>query len=312
MAKECAAGFGAVQNTNSYILTKAEFASIFGGGNDTVIEDFYFFGGLTTLTIPIAGGFCNNELGEYQDISNLEILLSLLTFPQPTLTLIAGTLIYLKIQGNVMRFLQESRVCDCQKSTATEPDPNPPSEPNPSPNEPPPDTCCTECFQILSESVESSNIALFANLEAFEASTPSVERGVSTVPPLTPPFGWTTLGCSAAGFPCQIFEYVELGGIYIVSDTGLPYYSGQFQQTTSWSTGRKLLYRHFCDFEPQPTPTPTPTPTPLPPDSFDFCEQFPALCNACPDVGNSQDVVVSGKIASTCDVKEDISFNVKF
>jgi len=312
MAKECAGGLAPVQNTNSYILTKAEFTSIFGGGNDTVVQDFYFFGGLTTITIPLVGGFCNNQLGDYEDISNLEILLSLLTFPQPTLTLIAGTLIYLKIQRNVMRFLQEARVCDCKKATATEPEPFPQPTPNPNPNDPPPDTCCTQCFQDAASAIEAGNVARAANYAAIDALYPFIERQETYTSNPNPPSDWVTLDCSPAGFPCQIAEYRERGGTWVVSATGEIFLQGQFQQQLFWDTGTKLLYRHFCDFEPQPTPTPTPTPTPLPPDSFNFCEQFPALCNACPDVGNSQDVVVSGKIASTCAVKDDISFNVKF
>jgi len=312
MAKECAGGFAPKQNTSSYILTKTEFASIFGSPDNTVIEDFYFFGGETTVTLPIVGGFCNNQLGNYEDVSNLEILLSLLLIGGVVTTAIALLLPYLKIQRNVMRFLQEARVCDCQKATATEPLPIPPSQPDPNPNEPPPDTCCTACFQTYFEIIQAANIIDFANMAAFEAAHPEVSRGESGGTSYNPPVNWTTLGCSEIGFPCQIFEYTEDGGIYVYSETGVPFTQGQFQQTVTWGTGRKLLYRDFCDKEPQPTPTPTPTPTPLPTDSFDFCEQFPALCNACPDVGNSQDVVVSGKIASTCSIKDDISFNVKF
>jgi len=312
MAKECASGFAPKQNTNSYILTRAEFISIFGGGNDTVVQDFFYYEGDIPKVISLPQGFCNNQLGEYENISNLEILTSLLLIGGVVTTAIALLLPYLKILRNVERFLQEARVCDCQKATATEPNPFPQPIPNPNPNDPPPDTCCTECFQTYASIIENVNAQDFANLVAFEAANPQLERGESTVAPINPPIPWTTLGCSEIGFPCQIFEYVEQAGIYIFSDTGLPYTQGQFQQTVTWATGIKLLYRDFCDKEPQPTPTPTPTPTPLPPDSFDFCEQFPALCNACPDVGNSQDVVVSGKIASTCAVKEDISFNVKF
>jgi hypothetical protein len=78
-------------------------------------------------------------------------------------------------------------------------------------------------------------------------------------------------------------------------------------------TSFTFLKRIYCgDNVPTDDPAPVPPPIPLPEDTFDFCEQFPALCNACPDVGNSQDVVVSGKIASTCETKDDISFNIKF
>jgi len=312
MAKECANNLGAIQNATSYTMTKTEFASIFGGGNDTVVQDFFYYEGDIPKVFPLPQGFCNIDLGEYEDISNLEILTTLLLIGGVVTTAIALLLPYLKILRNVERFLQDARVCDCKKATSTEPNPAPNPPPNPNPNEPPPDTCCTECFQQLFESVQADNNELFANLAAFEADRPFIERGESTVVPVSPPFAWTTLSCSEPGFPCQIFEYQESGGIYVVAETGLPYLSGQFQQTTNWSTGRKFLYRDFCDIESPTTPTPTPTPTPLPPDNFDFCEQFPALCNACPDVGNSQDVVVSGKIASTCDVKDDISFNIKF
>jgi len=312
MAKECAGGRPPKQNTNSYTLTKAEFASIFGGGNDTVVQDFFYYDGDIPKVISLPQGFCNINLGEYEDISNLEILTSLLLIGGVVTTAIALLLPYLKILRNVERFLQEARVCDCQKATATEPLPIPPSQPDPNPNDPPPDTCCTECFQTYFEIIQAANIIDFANMAAFEAAHPEVERGESGGTSYNPPVPWTTLGCSEIGFPCQIFEYTEDGGIYVYKETGVPFTQGQFQQTVTWGTGRKLLYRDFCDKEPQPTPTPTPKPKPLPPDNFDFCEQFPALCNACPDVGNSQDVVVSGKIASTCAVKDDISFNVKF
>jgi len=312
MGKECANNFGVVQNATSYTMTKAEFASIFGGGNDTVVQDFFYYDGDIPKVFSLPQGFCNIDLGEYEDISNLEILTSLLLIGGVVTTAIALLLPYLKILRNVERFLQDARVCDCKKATATEPNPSPSPVPSPNPNEPPPDNCCTECFQSYFEIVQNANIENFASQAAFEAATPFVERSESTVAPISLPIPWTTLSCGEIGFPCQIFEYVEQSGIYIISDSGLPYTQGQFQQTVTWSTGTKLLYRDFCDIEPPTTPTPTPTPTPLPPDNFDFCEQFPALCNACPDVGNSQDVVVSGKIASTCTVKDDISFNVKF
>jgi len=312
MAKECASGFGAKQNATSYTMTKTEFASIFGGGNDTVVQDFFYYEGDIPKVFPLSQGFCNLDLGEYENISNLEILTSLLLIGGVVTTAIALLLPYLKILRNVERFLQEARVCDCQKATTTEPEPFPQPTPNPNPNDPPPDTCCTECHQTYASIVEAGNVARFANDAAIDATYPFIERQETYTSMVNPPTAWITLGCSENGFPCQVAEYTERGGTWIVSATGNIFLQGQFQQQLYWDTGVKLLYRDFCDFEPQPTPTPTPTPTPLPPDNFDFCEQFPALCNACPDVGNSQDVVVSGKIASTCAVKDDISFNVKF
>jgi len=312
MSKECATGFGAIQNATSYTMTKTEFTSIFGGGNDTVVQDFFYYEGDIPKVFPLSQGFCNNDLGEYEDISNLEILTSLLLIGGVVTTAIALLLPYLKILRNVERFLQEARVCDCQKETTTEPEPFPQPTPNPNPNDPPPDTCCTECFQSYAAIVEAGNSARAANWAARDANFPSIERTAGEDIPANPPYTWVTLGCSQLGFPCQVAEYREREGTWIVTATGLPFTSGNPPQQFFWNTGVRLLYREYCDFEPQPTPTPTPTPTPLPPDNFDFCEQFPALCNACPDVGNSQDVVVSGKIASTCAVKDDISFNVKF
>lgn len=312
MSKECSSGFDPVLNTNSYTLTKDEFASIFGGGNDTVIEDFFYFGGETTIEIPLTQGFCTDELDGYEDISNLEILFAILSFPQPTITLIAGTLIYLKIARNVRRFLQEARVCDCKKLTATDLFPNPSPTPNPDPNPVPPNSCCTACFQAYADIVRAGNEAQQAAVDAVLASVQGLERGNAESPPIEQPYQWVLIDCVEQGLPCEIFSYVETAGIVIVTETGLPYLSSDTQEFVPWNTGTRLLYRDACDNEPQPTPTPTPTPTPLPEDTFDFCEQFPSLCNACPDVGNSQDVVVSGKIASTCSIKDDISFNVKF
>jgi len=312
MGKECANNFGVVQNATSYSMTKTEFASIFGGGNDTVVQDFFYYEGDIPKVFPLPQGFCDIDLGEYEDISNLEILTSLLLIGGVVTTAIALLLPYLKILRNVERFLQDARVCDCKKETATQPNPSPSPIPSPNPNEPPPDTCCTECFQTHFDAVQNDNIDEMEGLEAFEAAFPFLERSPSTVAPISEPYSWVTLGCSETGFPCQVFDYVEQAGIYLVTETGLPYLQGQFQQPVTWAGGTKILYREYCDIEPPTTPTPTPTPTPLPPDNFDFCEQFPALCNACPDVGNSQDVVVSGKIASTCDTKDDISFNIKF
>jgi len=312
MPKECSSGRAPIRNTSSYALTKTEFRSIFGSPNDTVIEDFFFFGGETTKQISIPSDFCFQALGDYEDISNLEILLSLLSIGGVVTTAIALLLPYLKVVRNVDRFLQSSRVCDCQRVSSTEPVPNPSPTPDPNPNDPPPDTCCTECFQSYAAGVEQANQGRFAALDAFEAANPELIRSPNTQVPISEPYGWITLPCSQEGFPCQIFDYVEEAGIYLVAATGLAFLTGQFQQTVRWLGATKLIYRDFCENEPQPTPTPTPTPTPLPEDNFNFCEQFPALCNACPDVGNSQDVVVSGKIASTCAVKDDISFNVKF
>jgi len=312
MAKECASGFGAKQNATSYSMTKTEFASIFGGGNDTVVQDFFYFGGDVPEVFSLPQGFCNLDLGEYENISNLEILTSLLLIGGVVTTAIALLLPYIKIRRNVERFLQEARVCDCQKATTTEPEPFPQPTPDPNPNDPTPNTCCTECFISYALIVEAGNVARAANYAAIDAMYPFIERQETYTSIVNPPTTWVTLGCSENGFPCQVAEYTERGGTWIVSATGNIFYQGQFQQQLYWNTGAKLLYRDFCDFEPQPTPTPTPTPTPLPPDNFDFCDKFPALCNACPDVGNSQDVVVSGKIASTCAVKDDISFNVKF
>ena len=311
MPKECSSGRAPIRNTSSYTLTKTEFKSIFGSPDNTVIEDFFFFGGETTKQISIPSDFCFQALGDYEDISNLEILLSLLLVGGVVTTAIALLLPYLKVVRNVDRFLQSSRVCDCQKITDTEPDPEPDPDPNPDPNPVPPDTCCSECFETRRASVAILNGIRRANLAAFEAANPLAVRGENTVIPPSPPYFWETLSCSQNGFPCQVFQYIPFGGSYINSDTGFPYTVPGFSSATAWVDDERLLYRDFCDLEPQPTPTPTPTPTPLPEDTFDFCEQFPALCNACPD-GNSQDVVVSGKIASTCETKDDISFNIKF
>jgi len=312
MSKECASGFDPILNTNSYTLTKDEFASIFGGGNDTVIEDFFYFGGETTIEIPIAQGFCTDDLGDYENISNLEILTSLLLIGGVVTTAIALLLPYLKIARNVRRFLQEARVCDCKKLNATDLFPDPSPIPKPDPNPVPPNSCCTACFQAYADIVRAGNEAQQAAVDAVLASVQGLERGNAESPPIQQPYQWILIDCVEQGLPCEIFSYVETAGFLIVTETGLPYLSSDTQEVVPWNTGTRLLYRDACDNEDQPTPTPTPTPTPLPPDSFDFCEQFPALCNACPDVGNSQDVVVSGKIASTCDVKDDISFNVKF
>jgi len=312
MAKECANNFGTVQNATSYTMTKAEFASIFGGGNDTVVQDFFYYDGDIPKVFPLPQGFCNLDLGEYEDISNLEILTSLLLVGGVVTTAIALLLPYLKILRNVERFLQDARVCDCKKATATEPEPFLPPIPNPNPNDPPEDTCCTECFKSYSAIVEADNALIAPGLAAYEAARPFIERQANPINNPLPPYPWVTLGCSQLGFPCQVFQWQPQSGFYIISETGLPYFDGPQGELARYGLGDKLLYRHFCDVEPPTTPTPTPTPTPLPPDNFDFCEQFPALCNACPDVGNSQDVVVSGKIASTCAVKDDISFNVKF
>jgi len=310
MSKECASGFAAIQNATSYTLTKAEFSSIFGGGNDTVVQDFFYYEGDIPKIISLPQGFCSTDLGEYEDISNLEILMSLLLVGGVVTTAIALLLPYLKILRNVERFLQESRVCDCKKATATEPQPIPSPSPNPDPNPVPPDTCCTECFQTKADAVKALNDDFFDFLDGLESQNPNLVREPFPPNPPQPPYQWETLACSPVDQTCQFIQYVEQGGTYRDSVTGLTLTVGDV--AVQWNTGRKLLYREFCDIEPQPEPTPTPTPTPLPPESFDFCEQFPALCNACPDVGNSQDVVVSGKIAATCLLKNDISFNIKF
>jgi len=310
----CPNGAPFIQELSTYTMSRDEFNSIFGGGNDDIVTNFYHIDGSTERTYTFPPFFCQEDLGEYEDISNLEILGVLIGQPPFALLILTG--VYLKIQSNVMRYLQSVEVCKCRNVIVPDepfPDPLiPPDSPVP-PN--PDDQCCQTCFQSLRENLNIAITQFQSNIAPYLADGYEVVN--LTYQPIPPMefIAWVDTVCSVDGFICQY--YLISFGLQLRKEVPVtPSNPNGFlvfpENGTSIGTNFTFLRRIYCgDNVPTDTPFPVPPPIPLPEDTFSFCEQFPALCNACPD-DNSQDVVVSGKIASTCAVKDDISFNVKF
>lgn len=306
MGLECGGGLAPVLKQTSYSMSKGEYRSIFGGGGDDTVVDFFYAGeDAPAREYTFSSGFCEEDLGEYEDISNVEILTAILLSGGIVTTAIPVALLYLRLINNVYRYLQAALVCACPIPEDTEDPTTPPPSPDPIPPypTPPPDCCSTRNAQLI-----ALRDGQWENAAALEATFLSQGKELINTTYSSPPspIPWDYSEGQGEGTLCGFYYGGGTGKEYGID--GLP---------TSPPSGVNypiLLLRSVCDPNPPPpggVPLPPPS-APLPPETYDFCESFPALCNVCPEVGNASSVVVSGELTTDCGDREDISYNILF
>lgn len=229
MAVNCPNGTASrLLKQDSYDLSRSEFQSIFGGGNDENVVRFYYSDGETSKLFPLEPGFCDLDLGSYEEISNLDILVAILLAGGIITTAIQIIFIYQKIERNVRRFLQAARVCACVPPVSPEVPPLPvpiPTEPDPFPDVPDCDDGAPRsivCF-IATDTTDYSSGGGLPNpsfTEGVACGEASVSRTTTTSVVRFIDPGSNALGVSEFTESATVtYLYVYSGGIWQVLDS---------------------------------------------------------------------------------------------
>jgi hypothetical protein len=269
----------AIATQSSYAVSKAEFAEILAG-NDLdapVVKWGEFWLGFPLVINPVYD-ICITEF-EYTPISNMDILIASL------LSAVGAASLAPKVLKNLKRVLKH-RLCKCKKLNPDPPEPPPFPPPIPSPPDPQPypPGCCESCFSQIAANVDFVNETLAANLQYWLDLGWEVTQEFAPQYPQEPYINWQSTDCDSGGSGVNqaTCKYYEGNGGLELSKPG--------SNTFSMGWGKYAFFWQSCPEDPEDPDgegEPQLPPDPLPPDTFDFCEEFPELCNDCPEEGES-------------------------
>jgi len=318
----CAPGYKKVAKQPLYIIERQEYANFFAGGeiNAPLVVIFQ-----RDFGFPKAYEFsditCGIDLGDYESISVADLFIALFPLSGLVAYLIgAKEIIKQKMENNAERMAQH-KACGCQLIPVPPPPP-PPPDPTPNPIFPPDPPDC-EYYDPSRKTI----IAFFSN--------PNPPFQVWRVQGA---FAWVVIsisqtndvGCNTGGTSAHFNNGDGLGWQNAQSLPNVPGFGGLtlFASDECNPPEFGATYAHYAnisfEYDGQPVAAPNPGEAiwleapcteppidpdpddpdpiePIDPDTFDFCLEFPELCNPCPPgTGNGRVVTLSGDFFETC------------